>query len=170
MGNLEIALPVLSIWLLVVVLLYRRFRRAAADVPWVCHAAAAVALSLGVGTVIAGVGHSVAVASLGLSEREYGPLQILRFTTGAMLVYAGAMNAALYRAIKVGRRPAIAAGAATALLFALYLLFLLPLPGTGGTVPPMLGLWSFYLLWLGAAAVTSMRGVGGARQRFDPRA
>ena len=64
MEDLEIALPVLSIWLLVIVFLYRRFRRAADDVPWACQAAAAIALSLGVGTMIAGVGHSVVVASL----------------------------------------------------------------------------------------------------------
>lgn len=166
MGDLEIALPVLSIVLLVIVFLYRRFRRGAADVPWVCHAAAAIALTLGVLTVITGVAHSVAVASLAWSEHEYGPLQILRFTTGAMLVYSGAMNAALYRGIKVGRRSAIAVGAAAGLLFSVYLLFLLPLPGTGGTVPPMLGLWSLYLLWLGAAAVTTMR-EGGARLSFN---
>ena len=97
----------------------------------------------------------MAVASLALSEGEYGPLQILRFTTGAMLVYSGAMNATLYRAIKMGQREAIAVAAATTSLFLLYLLFLLPLPGTGGTVPPMLGLWSLYLLWLGAAAIRS---------------
>ncbi len=121
-------------------------------------------------TAIAGVGHSVAVASLALSEREYGSLQILWFTTGAMLLYAGAMNAALYRAIKAGRRSAIAVSAATTSLFLLYLLFHLPVPGNGGTVPPMLGLWSLYLLWLVAAAVASRRVAGGAWLSFDPHA
>ena len=38
-----------------------------------------------------------------------------------------------------------------------YLIFLFFLPGTGGTVPPMLGLWSAYLVWLGAAVVATMR-------------
>jgi len=35
----------------------------------------------------------------------------------------------------------------------LYLVFTLPLPGTGGTVPTMLGMWSIYLLSLAAAVV-----------------
>ena len=74
-----------------------------------------------------------------------------------MLLYAGAMNAALYRAIKAGQRSAIAVSVATTTLFLIYLLFQLPLPGNGGTVPPMLGLWSLYLLWLVAAAVASGR-------------
>jgi hypothetical protein len=34
----------------------------------------------------------------------------LRFTTGAMLLYSGAMNIALYRAIRAGRRWAIGVG------------------------------------------------------------
>ncbi len=149
----------ISAFVLVLVLLYRRLRPSAAEVPYVRHAAAALALSLGVPTVISGVGHSVAVASLALSDtQEYGALTILRFTTGAMLLYSGAMNIALYRAIRAGRRWAIRIAAATCLLFCLYLLFLFRLPGTGGTVPPMLGLWSAYLLVLGAANLASMRG------------
>ena len=130
--------------------------------PYACQAAAAIGLSLGVVTVISGVGHSVAVASVALREREYGPLTILRFTTGAMLLYSGTMSMGVYRAIRAGRRWAVGVGAATCLLFWLYLLLLLPLPGTGGTVRPMLGLWSVYLLWLGAAALASGRGDGVA--------
>lgn len=165
-GELQIALPVLSVWLLVVVVLYRRFRRAAAGMSRAYHVSAALAVTLGVITATAGVGHSVAVASLALREPEYGPLQILRFTTGAMLVYAGAMNALLYRAIKAGRGAAIGVGAATALLFVVYLLLLLPIGGRE-TVPPMLGLWSVYLLCLGAAAITAMRGAGVERRPVD---
>lgn len=152
----------ISTLLIVLVFLYRRLRRSAAETPYAYHAAAALALGLGIPTVISGVGHSVAVTSLALSgAQEYGPLMILRFTTGAMLFYSGAMNIALYQAIRAGRRWAIAMGSATGLLFVLYLLFLLPLPGTGGTVPPMLGLWSVYLPVLGAAALASRRR-GGA--------
>lgn len=125
--------------------------------PPICHATAAIALTFGVGNVITGTAHSVAVTSLAFVEFEYGPLQILRFTTGAMLVYSGAMAAALYRSIKVGRRSAIAVAFGSALLFEIYLLFLYPLPGTGGTVPPMLGLWSLYLISLGAAWAASRR-------------
>jgi hypothetical protein len=147
----------LFIWLLIVALLSRRFRRSAPEVPWACHVAAANALFLGATTLIGGLGHSLAVASLALSEHEYGSLQMMRFTTGAMLVYSGAMTVAIYRAITAGRRSAIGLGAATALLFVLYLLFLLPLPGSGGTVSGMLGLWSIYLLSLGAAALASTR-------------
>ena len=170
-GERNLTAAIFTIWSVVVVLLYRRFRRSAAEVPWACQAAAAIAVTLGVGTVISGVGHSVAVASLALSQREYGPLQILRFTTGAMLLYSGMMSVVVYRAIKSGRRWAVGVGAATGLLFWLYLLFLLPLPGTGGTVRPMLGLWSVYLLWLGAAVLSSRRGDGGAAQfSFDARA
>lgn len=168
-GERTLTAAIFSIVLVFVVFLYRRFRRSAAEAPWACHAAAAIAVTLGVGTAVSGVVHSVAVASLALSEREYGPLQILRFTTGAMLVYSGAMNMAVCRAIKAGRGWAIAVGAATSLLFCLYLLFLFPLPGTGGTVRPMLGLWSVYLLWLGVAALASRRG-DVARLSFDTRA
>ena len=160
----EIALSVfvLSIVLLVVVFLYRRFRRAAADVPWTCQAAAAIALSLGALTAITGVGHSMAVASVALSERVYGNLQVLWFTTGAMLVYTGAMNAALHRAIKVGQRSAIAVSIATTSLFLLYMLFHLPMLGNEETVRPMLGLWSLYLPWVVAAAVSTRRAASGA--------
>lgn len=107
--------------------------------------------------MIAGIGHSVAVASLALRVPEYGPLQVLWFTTGAMLVYSGAMNAALYGAIKAGRRSAISIAAATSLLFIVYLFFVNPLPGGGGTVPPMLVLWSLYLLELITAGSAAMR-------------
>ena len=150
-----------SIVLLVVVVLYRRFRRAAPSVPWACQVAAAVAVTLGVLNVITGVAHSAAVASLALKEPEYGPLQILRFTTGALLVYSGAMSIAVSRAIGAGRRWAIGTGVAAGLLFWLYLVFTLPLPGTGGTVPRELGLWTVYLVWLGVAAFVSRRGDRG---------
>lgn len=140
------------IWLAIMALLTRRFRRAAPDVPWACHFAAANALFLGVATLLGGVGHSVAVASLALSEREYGSLQTLRFTTGAMLVYSGAIALATFPGIKAGRRWAVGFGGSASLLFWLYLLFLLPLRGSGGTVPPMLGFQSVYLLSLAAAA------------------
>jgi hypothetical protein len=168
--DLQITLPVFSVLLFIIILLYRRFRRAAAGGSWPCHVAAAIAVTFGAITMTAGVVHSIAVTSIALREPEYGPLQVLRFTTGALLMYSGAMNVALYRAIKVGRRSAIAIGAATCSLFVLYLLFLLPLPGGGGTVPPMLALWSLYLLSLGTAAIAVMRGVGGARRPFDPHA
>ena len=79
----------LSIVLLAIVFLYRRFRRTAGDVPWTCQAAAAIALSFGVVTAIAGAGQSVPVAFFTLSEREYRNLQVLWFTTGAMLLYRG---------------------------------------------------------------------------------
>lgn len=163
---LSAAIP--AIGLLVIVLLYRRFRRAVPDVPWACHVAAAIAVVLGTGNVITGMGHSVAVASLALREPEYGPLQVLRFTTGAMLVYSGAVNVGVYRAIKAGQRWAVAVGAAMGLLFWLYLLFLLPLPGTG-TVRQLLGPWSVYLLWLGAAGLASTRSHDTAGLSSDAR-
>ena len=89
---------------------------------------------------------------------EEFPLQVLRLTTGALLVFSGAMTLAMYPGIKAGRRSAVAMGAATALLFWLYMLFMLPLPGTGGQVPTMLGMWSVYLLSLGAAAASLVMG------------
>jgi hypothetical protein len=63
------------------------------------------------------------------------------------------MTLALVPAMKAGRRWAIGVAAATALLMWLHLRILLPLPGTGGTVPAFLGMWSIYLLSLGAAAL-----------------
>jgi hypothetical protein len=152
--------------LLAIVFLYRRFTRAFPEVPWACHVAAAVTVAIGVGNVIAGVGHSAAVASLALREPGYGPLQILRFTTGAMLLYSGAMNIALGRAIGAGRRWAIGVGVASGLLFWVYLVFTLPLPGTGGSVPRELGLWTVHVSWLVAAAFASWRGYRGANREF----
>ena len=141
----------------VVVALYRRFRRNAGAVPWTCQAAAAIALCWGVVTALAGIGHSLAVASVALSEREYGNLQILWFTTGAMLLYVGTMNASLYRAIKMGQRSAIAVSIATTALFLLYMLFHYPMPGNEGTAEPMFWLWAVYMLWVVVAAVSSRR-------------
>ena len=135
------------------------------DVPIACHIAATIGVAFGVFAVAGGVGHSVAVGALAWREPEYGSLQILRFTTGAMLLYSGVMNIALYRAIKTGRRWAIAVGVATNLLFWLHLLFVLPFPGTGGTVPRPLGAWSVYLLWLVAAAVARQTGHRSARSQ-----
>ena len=141
----------------VVVALYRRFRRTAGAVPWTCQAAAAIALSWGVVTALAGIGHSLAVASVALSEREYGNLQILWFTTGAMLLYVGTMNASLYRAIKMGQRPAIAVSVATTALFLFYMLLHYPMPGNAGTAEPMFWLWAVYMLWVVVAGVSSRR-------------
>ena len=135
------------------------------EVPIACHIAATIGVTFGVLAVTGGVGHSVAVGSLAWREPEYGSLQILRFTTGAMLLYSGAMNIALYRAIRAGRTWAIGVGVATNLLFWLHLLFVLPFPGTGGTVPRPLGAWSVYLLWLGAAAVASRRNIAAPESR-----
>lgn len=140
-----------------IVLLSHRFTRKFPSEPWACHVAAAIAVTFGFSNVITGVAHSVAVASLALREPEYGPLQILRFTTGAMLLYSGAMSIALYRGIRAGRRSTIGVSVAAGLLFWLYLVFTLPLPGTGGTVPRELGLWTLYLLWLAAAAFAGQR-------------
>jgi hypothetical protein len=146
-----------GIVLSLVVFLYRRFTREFPNGQWACHVAAALVVTIGAANVMTGVAHSFAVASLALREPGYGPLQILRFTTGAMLVYSGAMNIAVYRGIRAGRGWAIGVGVATSLFFCLYLGFTLPLPGTGGSVPRELVLWACYLGWLGAAAVASIR-------------
>ena len=156
MGERTLTAGVLAIGLLVVVFLYRRFMRSAAEVPWVFQAAAAIGVTLGVLTMISGVVHSTAVTAVAFREHVWSPLTILRFTTGALLIYAGATSVAVYRAIKAGQRWALKVGAATSLLLWLYLMLLLPLPGTAGTVPPMLGLWSTYLFWLGAAVLATM--------------
>jgi hypothetical protein len=144
----------LAIFLWMMVVLYRRSRRAAPAVPPACHVAAAIALVIGAGAVVGGAGHSAAVASLTLRESLYGPLQILRLTTGALLLFSGGMTLAMCPGIKAGRAGSVGVGAATSLLFWLYLLLTLPLPGTGGTVPPWFGMWSVYLLSLGAAGVS----------------
>jgi hypothetical protein len=128
----------LAIFLLVGVHLYRRCRCSFPEVPRSCHVAAVIALLAGAHALIGGLGHSEAVMSLALGESEYGSLQ--RFTTGAILVYSGAMTLAMVPSIKAGRRWAVGVAAATALLLWLHLRFVLPLPGTGGTVPPMLGM------------------------------
>jgi hypothetical protein len=142
---------------LAVVPLFRRFRHSAPGVPWACHVAATFAVFLGATALIGGLGHSAAVASLSMREGAYGPLQTLRFTTGAMLVYFGAMSVAVHPAIKAGRRWAIGVGAAAGLLFWLYLLFLLLLPVTGSSAPGFFGALSIYLLSLGAAAFASRK-------------
>jgi hypothetical protein len=146
---------VFSVALIPIVFLSRRFTSRFPREPWACHVAAAIAVTFGVSNVITGVAHSVAVASLALREPEYGPLQILRFTTGAMLLYSGAMSLALYRGTRAGRRSTIGVSAAAGFLFWLYLVFTFPLPGTGGNVPRELVLLTLYLFWLGAAAFAS---------------
>lgn len=156
MGDLQIAVPVLAVFVLTNVWLCRRFRRAGAHVSSAYHVAAAIAMSLGTLTALTGIGHSAAVVSLALREPEYGLLQALRLTTGAMLIYSGAMGVALFRAIKIGQHSAIAVAAASASLFVLYLLVLLPVGG-GDTVPPMLALWSIYLLSLLMAGFAALR-------------
>ena len=93
MSDLQMTVPVLFLLSVVIVFRYRRFRRSAFDAHWTCHVAAAIGLVFGVVTTIGGVGHSVNVAYLAWNEPEYGPLQILRFTTGAMLIYTGAEQA-----------------------------------------------------------------------------
>lgn len=156
-GDRTLTVGTFAILLLVIVTLYRRFRCSAAEVPWVFQAAAAIGASLGMLTMISGVGHSAAVISVAFSEREWLPVTVLRFTTGLMLIYSGATSVVVHRAIRAGRQWAVGVGAATCLFFWSYLMLLLPLPGTGGTVPPMLGLWSAYLVWLGAAVVAAIR-------------
>lgn len=158
-GERALTAGAFSMLSLAVVFLYRRFSRSTDDVPPVFRAAAAIGVVLGVLTIISGAAHSAAVTAVAFGEGEWAPLTILRLTTGVMLIYAGAMSVAMHRAIRAGRRWAVGVGAAASLLFWTYLMLLLPLPGTGGTVPPMLGLWSAYLLWLGAAALAARQGV-----------
>ena len=152
---------------LIVVLLFRRFRHSAPGVPRAFHVVATFAVFLGAVALIGGLGHSAAVASLAMREGAYGPLQILRFTTGAMLVYFGAMSVAVFPAIKAGRRGAVGVSAAAGLLLWLYLLFLLPLPGTAGLATGFFGALSIYLPLLGAAAFARKPGDGAARLSFE---
>ena len=161
---------VFSVALLPIVFLSRRFTHRFPHESWACHVAAAIAVTFGVSNVITGVAHSVAVASLALREPEYGPLQILRFTTGAMLLYSGAISLALYRGIRAGRRSTIGMSAAAGFLFWLYLVFTFRLPGTGGTVPRELVLLTLYLFWLGAAAFASQRTGRSAPPSAQPAA
>jgi hypothetical protein len=156
---------VASLLWLAIALMNRRVRHSNGHASITCHIAATIGVTFGALAVIGGLGHSMAVGSLALRETEYGSVQILRFTTGALLLYSGAMNIALYRAIRAGRTWAIGVGVATNLLFWLHLLFVLPFPGTGGTVPRPLGAWSVYLLWLGAAAVASRRDIAAPEFR-----
>jgi hypothetical protein len=142
------------IFLWIIVLLYRRSRRSSPEVPSACHVAAAIALLVGASTLVGGVGHSVSVASLAWRDPQYGIWEILRLTTGAILVFSGAMTLAMCPGIRAGRGWAIGMSAAAGVLVWLHLLVVLPLPGTGGTVPPMLVLWSVHLLSLGAAAAS----------------
>ena len=157
MESLLMAITVFSVASLAGAFLYRRFKRSAPDVPSACHVAAAYAL-IGVSiTLIAGVGHSLAVASLARRLNEYGPLQVLWFTTGAMIVYTGAMNAVMSAGIKAGRASAIGMATAASLLFVVHLLIVDPLPGSGATITSMLTVMSLYLLSLFAAGLTVFR-------------
>jgi hypothetical protein len=156
-----------GIAVVIILILNRRFKPRSPEALYPCRIAAAIAVTVGAVNVITGIGHSLAVASLAANEPEYGPLQILRFTTGAMLVYSGAMNVGVYRAIEAGQRWSIAVAGATASLFVLYLLFLAPLPGTG-TARRLVGPWSAYLLWLGAAALASRRATHVGESQAPP--
>ena len=157
MYSLLFALAVFSPASLAGAFLYRRFKRSTPGVPSACHVAAAFALIFGSITLIAGVGHLLAVASMTRDLDEYGPLQVLWFTTGALIVYTGAMNAVMSGGIKAGRTSAIGLTAAATLLFAVHLLFVDPLPGSGATIPLMLMVMSMYLLSLIAASIAVFR-------------
>jgi hypothetical protein len=139
------------------VLLTRHFHRSAPEIPWACHLAAATALFLGASTLIGGLGHSMAVASLASRAPEYGPLQVMWFTTGALLVYTGATNAVLYRAIKAGGRAAIAFAGGSTVLFVAYMLFLNPIRGSSSSPPVAIAAWSVHLLVLAAAGLSTLR-------------
>jgi len=146
-----LGLSVPSALLLAILLLYRRFRRSAIDASAAFSAAAAIALSLGILTVVGGIAHTSAIVALALrGQREYGPSLILLFTTGVMLLYCGGMHVATYRGIRAGRTWAVAVSAATVLLFCLYLVLLLPL-GPDSLPRVFLGMWTLYLIWLAVA-------------------
>ena len=157
MESLLMAITVVSAASLMGAFLYRRFKRSAPDVPSACHVAAAFARIAGSIVFIAGLGHSLAVASLARRLNEYGPLQVLWFTTGALIVYTGAMNAVMSGGIKAGRASAIGIATAASLLFVVHLLFVDPLPGSGTTVFSMLTIMSVYLLSLIAAGIAVFR-------------
>ena len=155
--GLVLAASVLSAGLLVVLLLYRRFRRLDDAASPAFAAAAATAVTLGALTVIGGIGHTAAVMSVALKgQREYGPNAILLLTTGAMLLYCGGMNMAIHRAIRAGRSWAVAVSGATGGLFCMYLVFLLPLK-SGSSPRIFLALWALYLIALGAAVGSRSR-------------
>jgi hypothetical protein len=158
MGERPIAAGAFALMAAIVLLLYRRLRRASSEVPWILHVAAAVGVTVGTITLLSGLVHVAAVTAVAVREGVWIPLTILRLTTGALLVFAGTMSIAMYRPMREGRRWATGVGAATSLLFCFYLILLFFLPGTRGTVPPMLGLWSAYLVWLAAAVVASVPG------------
>ena len=157
MYSLLIGIPVVSVASLAGAFLYQRFKRSAPDVPSACHVAAAFALVYGCVTLVAGVAHSLAVASMARRLNEYGSLQVLWFTTGALLVYTGAMNAVMSGGIKAGRASAIGLAAAASLLFVVHLLFVDPLPGSGTTIGSMLTGMTLYLLSLIAAGIAVFR-------------
>ena len=169
-GERVLTAGVYSMIALVVVFLYRRFIRSADGVRWIFPAVAAIGATVGAITLLVGMIHTAAIATLAVQEGVWVPLTILRFTTGAMLMYAGAMSIAMFRSIRAGRRWAVNVGAGASLFFWLYLVLLFPLPGTGGTVPPMLGLWSAYLVWLGGAVLTTLsrEGVAGIGHNGTP--
>lgn len=156
--GLVLAASVLSAALLVVLLLYRRFRRLGDAVSPAFAAVAAIAVTLGALTAIGGIGHTAAVVSAAL-KREYGPSVILLFTTGAMLLYCGGMNMAIHPAIRVGRSWAVGVSAATGVLFCFYLVLLLPLR-SGSSPRIFLGLWTLYLVGLAAASLVRRRAGG----------
>jgi len=164
-GERTIAATAYAILVVAVGFLYRRFRRSAAEVPWIFQATAAIALPVGLITMISGMLHSSAVTAVAFREDQWVPLTILRFTTGMLLMYSGIVSVALYRALRAGKHWAAAVSASTTLLFWSYLMFLFPLPGTGGTVPPMLGLWSAFLLWNGATALTILSRTAAPQRR-----
>ena len=154
-GERALTAAVFTMLSLAVVLLYRRFSRSIDDVPAVFRAAAAIGVVLGVLTIVSGAAHSAAVTALAFREGEWAPLTIFRFTTGIMLMYAGAMSVALRRAIRAGRRWAIGVSAATSLLFWTYLM-LAPTPWHRWHGPADVGTLGRYFLWLGAAALATM--------------
>ena len=109
---------VMAVWLLVLAVLYRRFRRQAVEP---LHAGlAAAAFALGLLAAIPGAIHTVAVVGSAINNNKPHDLRLAwLLTVGLILIYTGAVNVLLSGRIKRYERWAVAMSASsTALLVA----------------------------------------------------
>lgn len=116
-----LTIGVLSLWVLVLGFLYRRFRRSGTEAPYALLAALAIALGLLL--AVPGLLHTIAVAGGALkSHKPYDLRLVWLLTLGLMLLHTGLVNVVLSRWIRRAERWALGmAATVTALLLGFFL-------------------------------------------------
>lgn len=120
-----VTVAVMAAWLIVLAVLYRRFRRQAVEP---LHAGlAAAAFALGLLSAVPGLLHTVAVAGGAVNGHKPYDLRLAwLITIGLILIYTGIVNVLLTGRIKRQQRWALATSASATALLVAFLVVLHP--------------------------------------------